>query len=194
MSGEGRPAVADIPDGAGLRLAIAATRWHESITGVLLERALAAAVKAGIDEPTVVRVPGAIELPVVCQALARTHDAVVALGVVIRGGTPHFEYVCDAVTAGLTRVSLDESTPIGNGVLTCDTEEQALQRCGLPDSSEDKGFEACLAAVLTALVLRGLACRCPTAAPAVATATASTRPTWWTCGRARPGGSRSCWR
>ncbi len=157
MSGEGRPAVADIPDGAGLRLAIAATRWHESITGVLLERALAAAVKAGIDEPTVVRVPGAIEPPVVCQALARTHDAVVALGVVIRGGTPHFEYVCDAVTAGLTRVSLDESTPIGNGVLTCDTEEQALQRCGLPDSSEDKGFEACLAAVLTALVLRGLA-------------------------------------
>lgn len=158
MSGEGRPDSdpADIPNGSGLRLAIAATRWHESITGVLLERALAAAEKAGIAAPTVVRVPGAVELPVVCQALARGHDAVVALGVVIRGGTPHFEYVCDAVTAGLTRVSLDESTPIGNGVLTCDTEEQALDRCGLPDSHEDKGFEACLAAVLTALVLRGL--------------------------------------
>jgi len=159
VSGDGRPAdaLSDIPDGAGLRLGIAAARWHESITGMLLERALVAAAKAGIVEPTVVRVPGTVELPVVCQALARTHDAVVALGVVIRGGTPHFEYVCDAVTAGLTRVSLDESTPIGNGVLTCDTQDQAIDRCGGPESSEDKGFEACLAAVLTALVLRGLA-------------------------------------
>jgi 6,7-dimethyl-8-ribityllumazine synthase len=155
VSGEGRPAV-EVPDAGGLRLAIAATRWHERITGVLLERALAAAAKAGVAEPTVVRVPGAIELPVVCQALARTHDAVVALGVVIRGGTPHFEYVCDAVTAGLTRVALDESTPVGNGVLTCDTEQQALGRCGLPDSAEDKGFEACLAALQTALALRSL--------------------------------------
>jgi 6,7-dimethyl-8-ribityllumazine synthase len=104
----------------------------------------------------VVRVPGAVELPVVCQELARQHDAVLALGVVIRGGTPHFEYVCDAVTAGLTRVALDERTPIGNGVLTCDTEEQALDRCGLPSSAEDKGFQACVAALQTALVLRGL--------------------------------------
>ncbi|HEY3261051.1 MAG TPA: 6,7-dimethyl-8-ribityllumazine synthase [Pseudonocardiaceae bacterium] len=155
MSGQGRPAV-EVPDATGLRLAIAATRWHERITGALLERALAAAAKAGVAEPTVVRVPGAVELPVVCQALARTHHAVVALGVVIRGGTPHFEYVCDAVTAGLTRVALDESTPVGNGVLTCDTEEQALARCGLPESTEDKGFEACLAALHTALVLRDL--------------------------------------
>ena len=103
-----------------------------------------------------VRVPGAVELPVVCQALAKQHDAVVALGVVIRGGTPHFEYVCDAVTAGLTRVSLDESTPVGNGVLTVNTEEQALDRCGLPGSIEDKGFEACVAALDTAMVVRGL--------------------------------------
>jgi 6,7-dimethyl-8-ribityllumazine synthase len=105
----------------------------------------------------VVRVPGAIELPVVCQALARGHDAVVALGVVIRGGTPHFEYVCDAVTAGLTRVALDESTPVANGVLTCENEEQALDRCGLAQSSEDKGFDACVAALETAIVLRDLA-------------------------------------
>jgi 6,7-dimethyl-8-ribityllumazine synthase len=122
----------------------------------LLERASAAAAEAGIAEPTVVRVPGAVELPVVCQELARQHDAVLALGVVIRGGTPHFEYVCDAVTAGLTRVALDERTVIGNGVLTCDTEEQALDRCGLPSSAEDKGFQACVAALQTALVLRGL--------------------------------------
>jgi 6,7-dimethyl-8-ribityllumazine synthase len=155
MSGTGRPDIA-VPEGAGLRLAIAATRWHETVTSALLGRAMDAATKSGVADPTVVRVPGAVELPVVCQELARGHDAVVALGVVIRGGTPHFEYVCDAVTAGLTRVSLDERTPIGNGVLTCDTEEQALDRCGLANSAEDKGFEACLAALATALVLRGL--------------------------------------
>ncbi len=156
MSGTGQPALA-VPDGCGgLRLGIAATRWHERITTALLDRASAAAAEAGIAEPTVVRVPGAVELPVVCQELARHHDAVVALGVVIRGGTPHFEYVCDSLTAGLTRVALDAGTAVGNGVLTCDTEEQALDRCGLPCSSEDKGFQACIAALETALVLRGL--------------------------------------
>ena len=82
--------------------------------------------------------------------------AVVALGVVIRGGTPHFEYVCDAVTAGLTRVALDERTPVGNGVLTCDTHAQAVDRAGGPGAAEDKGAEACLAALHTALVLRDL--------------------------------------
>jgi 6,7-dimethyl-8-ribityllumazine synthase len=155
MSGTGQPGL-EVPRCGELRLGIAATRWHERITTALLERAGVAAAEAGIAEPTVVRVPGAVELPVVCQELARQHDAVLALGVVIRGGTPHFEYVCDAVTAGLTRVALDEGVAIGNGVLTCDTEDQALDRCGLPSSAEDKGFQACIAALQTALVLRGL--------------------------------------
>ncbi|MDQ2790719.1 MAG: 6,7-dimethyl-8-ribityllumazine synthase [Pseudonocardiales bacterium] len=155
MSGTGQPAL-EVPHCGDLRLGIAATRWHPRITTALLDRASAAAAEAGIAEPTVVRVPGAVELPVVCQELARAHDAVLALGVVIRGGTPHFEYVCDAVTAGLTRVALDEGIAIGNGVLTCDTEEQALDRCGLPSSAEDKGFSACVAALQTALVLREL--------------------------------------
>jgi 6,7-dimethyl-8-ribityllumazine synthase len=155
VSGEGRPDT-PAPECEGIRLAIAATRWHTLITDNLVERALVAAKQAHVEEPTVVRVAGAIELPVVCQALAKQHDAVVALGVVIRGGTPHFEYVCDAVTAGLTRVSLDESTPVGNGVLTVNTEDQALARAGFPDSVEDKGFEACVAALEAALVLRGL--------------------------------------
>ncbi|WP_460396252.1 6,7-dimethyl-8-ribityllumazine synthase [Actinophytocola sediminis] len=155
MSGVGRPEVS-VPECPDVRLAIAATRWHPRITDALLERALAAAKRAGIDEPTVVRVSGAVELPVVCQELAKHHDAVVALGVVIRGGTPHFEYVCDAVTAGLTRVSLDEATPVGNGVLTVNTEDQALDRSGLPESTEDKGFEACVAALDTAVIVRGL--------------------------------------
>ncbi|MDF3049931.1 MAG: 6,7-dimethyl-8-ribityllumazine synthase [Pseudonocardia sp.] len=164
MSGEGRPAPT-VPDAAGLRLGIAATMWHADIVDVLLDRALAVAGKAGIERPTVVRVPGTVELPVVCQELARHHDAVVALGVVVRGGTPHFEYVCDAVTAGLTRVALDESTPVGNGVLTCDTTGQAVERSGAPGSTEDKGAEACVAALATALALRALRAHRPAGGP-----------------------------
>ncbi len=155
MSGQGRPAGRPV-DAAGLRLAIVATRWHEEITGALLDRALAAAAACGVDGPTVVRVPGAIELPVVAAELAARHDAVACLGAVIRGGTPHFDYVCDAVTYGLTRVSLDTGTPVGNGVLTCDNEQQARERSGAEGSKEDKGWEATVAALETALVLRGL--------------------------------------
>src|SRR6516162_11932070 len=125
-------------DASGLRLGIVASTWHGEICDALLAGARKVVAESGIENPTVVRVLGAIEIPVVAQELARNHDAVVALGVVIRGETPHFEYVCDAVTAGLTRVSLDEGTPVTNGVLTVDTEAQALARAGLPDSTEDK--------------------------------------------------------
>ena len=155
MSGQGAPETRPV-DAGGLRLGIVATTWHAEITGALLDRAVAAAAASGIAEPTVVRVPGAVELPVVAQALAEEHDAVVALGVVIRGGTPHFEYVCDAVTAGLTRVALDAGKPVGNGVLTTDDEQQARDRAGLPGSAEDKGWEATIAALATALTLRDL--------------------------------------
>jgi 6,7-dimethyl-8-ribityllumazine synthase len=158
MSGEGRPEFElDLSDCKALKLGIVATRWNANITEKLLERALAAAKAAELEEePTVVHVAGAVELPVVAQALARHHDAVVALGVVIRGETPHFDYVCDSVTAGLTRVALDESTPVGYGVLTVNDEQQALDRSGLPGSKEDKGYEATVAALDTAHVLRGL--------------------------------------
>jgi 6,7-dimethyl-8-ribityllumazine synthase len=155
VSGKGAPTLEAV-DATGLTLGIVATTWHAEITGSLLDRAVTAAVASGITSPTVVRVPGAVELPVVAQALTERHDAVVALGVVIRGGTPHFEYVCDAVTAGLTRVALDAGKPVGNGVLTCDTEEQARDRAGLPGSAEDKGWEAAIAALATALILRQL--------------------------------------
>jgi 6,7-dimethyl-8-ribityllumazine synthase len=155
VSGAGAPEAQPV-DASGLSLGIVATTWHAEITDALLERAVAAARACGIDEPTVVRAPGAVELPVVAQALAERHEAVVALGVVIRGGTPHFEYVCDAVTAGLTRVALDAGRPVGYGVLTCDTEQQARDRAGLPGSAEDKGWEAAIAALATALTLRGL--------------------------------------
>jgi len=155
VSGEGRPA-ARVVDGAGLRLAIAATRWHAEVTDSLVQRAVAAAVACGVGQPLVIRVPGAVELPVVAAELARQHDAVACLGAVIRGGTPHFEYVCDAVTYGLARVALDAGTPVGNGVLTCDSLKQAIDRSGGEGSSEDKGWEAVVAALETALVLRGL--------------------------------------
>jgi len=155
MSGAGRPGAGAV-DAAGLTLAIAATRWHADITGPLVERAVAAAKECGIDDPLVVRVPGAVELPVVAAELARHHDAVACLGAVIRGGTPHFEYVCDAVTYGITRVALDAGKPVGNGVLTCDTLAQARDRCGAEGSHEDKGWEAVVAALDTALVLRSL--------------------------------------
>jgi 6,7-dimethyl-8-ribityllumazine synthase len=155
MSGTGRPAGRTV-DAAGCSLAIAATRWHAEVTDSLLRRAVAAASACGVDSPLVVRVPGAVELPVVAAELAGRHDAVACLGAVIRGGTPHFEYVCDAVTYGLTRVALDAGVPVGNGVLTCDSLEQAVQRCGGEDSREDKGWDAVVAALETALVLRDL--------------------------------------
>ena len=156
MSGHGSPTT-EFPHQPGTRLAIVAASWHEQVMDGLLAGALRASSEAGIAEPTVVRAPGSFELPVIADALARTHDAVVALGVVIRGGTPHFDYVCAAATDGLGRVALDHGTPIGFGLLTCDDEQQALDRAGLPGSSEDKGHEAAAAALTTASVLAGLA-------------------------------------
>jgi 6,7-dimethyl-8-ribityllumazine synthase len=155
VSGEGAPVTA--VDATGLRLAIVATRWHEEITSALLDSAVRTARECSIGAPTVVRTTGVVEMPVVAQALAATHDAVVCLGLVLRGGTPHFEYVCDAVTAGCLRVALDTSTPVGFGVLTCDTEQQARDRSGVAGAPEDKGREATVAALETALLLRELA-------------------------------------
>lgn len=156
MSGHGAPAI-DIStlgqDGQALRLAVIAASWHTEIMDGLLNGALRAAADAGL-EPVVVRVPGSFELPVAAARIAPHVDAVVALGVVIRGGTPHFDYVCQAATSGLTDVSVRTGTPVGFGVLTCDTEEQGLDRAGLPGSSEDKGYEA-VAAALTAAVALG---------------------------------------
>ncbi|WP_029117020.1 6,7-dimethyl-8-ribityllumazine synthase [Mycobacterium sp. URHB0044] len=154
----GGAGVPDLPhvEASDVRLAIVASTWHEEICNALLDGALRVAKDSGIAAPTIVRVLGAIEIPVVAQALAERHDAVVALGVVIRGQTPHFDYVCDAVTQGLTRVSLDSSTPVANGVLTTNDEKQALDRAGLPGSAEDKGAQAAAAALSTALTLRDL--------------------------------------
>ncbi|MGP9726360.1 6,7-dimethyl-8-ribityllumazine synthase [Glutamicibacter sp. 287] len=139
---------------SGLKVAIVAASWHEVIMNGLIDGAQRAARDAGIENPRLVRVPGTFELPVAASALAKSYDAIIALGVVIRGGTPHFDYVCLAATNGLTDVSVNTGVPVGFGVLTCDDEQQALDRAGLEDSSEDKGYEAFSAAVMTVAALR----------------------------------------
>ena len=130
VSGEGA-AAAEPFDASDLRVAVVAASWHTAVMDGLLAGARGPWPTTR-SRPTVVRVPGAFELPVVAaRARRRGYDAVVALGVVIRGGTPHFDYVCSAATDGLTRVALDHGVPVGFGVLTCDTEQQALDRAGL---------------------------------------------------------------
>jgi 6,7-dimethyl-8-ribityllumazine synthase len=153
VSGAGAPAVH--ADGRDLRVAVVAARWHEEVMQGLLDGALRGLADCSVADPVVLRVPGTFELPVAAARLAAAGvDAVVALGVVIRGGTPHFDYVCQAATVGLTQVSVATGVPVGFGVLTCDDEEQAYARSGLPGSSEDKGYEAATAAVATAVALR----------------------------------------
>jgi 6,7-dimethyl-8-ribityllumazine synthase len=155
MSGAGAPKAT--VDGTGLRVVVVAASWHEQVMDGLLAGARKALEESGA-EWTEVRVPGSFELPVAAaRAAGGGADAVVALGVVIRGGTPHFEYVCSAATTGLTDVSVRTGVPVGFGVLTCDDEAQALDRAGLEGSREDKGAEAAEAAVATAVTLRDLA-------------------------------------
>ena len=154
MSGAGAPTIHI--DGTGLKVTIVAGLWNEEIAEGLLAGAHRVLAAAGADV-TEIRVPGSFELPVVSKAaLENGADAVVALGVIIRGGTPHFEYVSAAATDGLTRVALDTGKPVGFGVLTLDDEQQGLDRAGLPGSKEDKGAEAADAALRTALLLRRL--------------------------------------
>jgi 6,7-dimethyl-8-ribityllumazine synthase len=154
MSGEGAPHDRPI-DCHDLRVAVVASRWHEQVMDGLLGGAKRALKDYEVEQPTIVRVPGSFELPVMAGALAdQGYEAVVALGVVIRGGTPHFEYVCSAATDGLSRIAVTTGAAVGFGLLTCDTEEQALDRAGLEGSQEDKGYEATAAALVTAITLR----------------------------------------
>jgi 6,7-dimethyl-8-ribityllumazine synthase len=154
MSGAGSPSITT--DGTGLKVTIVAGSWHEEIMNGLLAGAHRVLAESGAAV-TEVRVPGSFELPVVSRAaLDAGADAVVALGVIIRGGTPHFEYVSDAATSGLTQVAVLTGKPIGFGVLTLDDEQQGLDRAGLPGSKEDKGAEAAEAAIATAVALRAI--------------------------------------
>jgi 6,7-dimethyl-8-ribityllumazine synthase len=154
MSGHGAPEMSTVDGASGLRVAIVAARWHATVMNGLLDGARRALADSQVTDVTEIRVPGAFELPVAAARLAASgFDAIVALGVVIRGGTPHFDYVCSAATNGLTEVALRSGVPIGFGVLTCDDDEQALDRAGLPGAKEDKGYEATVAALSTAVAL-----------------------------------------
>jgi 6,7-dimethyl-8-ribityllumazine synthase len=155
MSGQGAPSIS--VDAQGAVVDVVASQWHTTIMDGLVAGALAAVERSGATA-RVWRVPGAFELPVVAERLARSgSEAIVCLGVVVRGGTPHFEYVCDAVTRGLTDVARSHAVAVGFGILTTDTEQQALDRAGLPGSSEDKGAEAVEAALATSALLRAIA-------------------------------------
>lgn len=156
MSGKGAPIAATEIDGTGLRVVVVAASWHDTIMDGLVAGAARVLDASGAGW-SLVRVPGSFELAVAAQAaFAGGADAVVALGVIIRGGTPHFEYVSSAATDGLNRVSLDAGRPVGFGLLTLDNEQQGLNRAGLPDSEEDKGAEAADAALRTAAVVKAL--------------------------------------
>jgi len=153
MSGHGAPTLS--VDGRGLRVVVVAASWHTQVMDGLLDGTRRALADAGVTDVAEIRVPGSFELPVAAsRAVAAGADAVVALGVVIRGGTPHFDYVCSAATTGLTDLSVQTGVPIGFGVLTCDNEQQAIDRAGLPGSNEDKGYEAAQAAVATVVAVR----------------------------------------
>jgi 6,7-dimethyl-8-ribityllumazine synthase len=154
MSGEGAPEEKPV-DCHDLRVAVVAARWHQRVMDGLLDGARRALADFQVERPAFVRVPGSFELPVMTRALAEQgYEAVVALGVVVRGGTPHFEYVCSAATDGLSEIAVTTGAAVGFGLLTCDTEEQALDRAGLEGSHEDKGYEVTAAALVTAMTLR----------------------------------------
>ncbi|MDT4992610.1 MAG: 6,7-dimethyl-8-ribityllumazine synthase [Actinoplanes sp.] len=155
MAGFGDPHMRTV-EAAGLTLGIVGSRWHSDLVDHMIERAQAAATACGVIDVIVARVAGSVELPVVAQALAQRCDAVVALGVVIRGETAHFDYVCEAVTIGLTRVALDEQTPVAHGVLTVESLGQARDRAGLEDSIEDKGWQSTVAVLDAVIAIRDL--------------------------------------
>lgn len=154
MSGHGAPPNEPVAGASGLKVAVVASRWHDEMMNGLLDGARRALKDSQVSDVTEVRVPGVFELTVAASRLAAAgFDAIVTLGVVIRGGTPHFDYVCAGATNGLTAVAERTGIPVGFGVLTCDTEAQALDRAGLAGSSEDKGYEATAAALATAVTL-----------------------------------------
>jgi 6,7-dimethyl-8-ribityllumazine synthase len=155
MSGEGAPTIT--VDGSRLRVGLVHSAWHEQVMNGLVDGARRGLADAGVKDVVEIAVPGSFELPVAAARLAASGvDAVIALGVVIRGGTPHFDFVCQGATLGLTDVSVRTGVPVGFGLLTCDTAEQALDRAGLPGSHEDKGHEAATAAIAAALALQAL--------------------------------------
>lgn len=138
----------EVKDLAGKRIGIVSSQWHLEICEALVAGAKRAVIAAGINEVTVRTVAGSFEIPLAAQEMLDDgYDAVVTVGLVLRGETPHFDYVCQGVTSGVMDVMLSRGKPIGFGVLMCDNLEQAHARSGLPGSKEDKGYDAAIAAL-----------------------------------------------
>jgi 6,7-dimethyl-8-ribityllumazine synthase len=149
VSGSGAPELRS--SAAGKKIYVIATSWHTQIMDGLVQGALRELEASGATKVIQQTVPGAFELPLAAKwAAEKGADVVIALGVVIRGETPHFDFVCNAATEGLTRVQLDRAIPIGFGLLTVNNESEALARAGLEGSKEDKGKEAVQAALAMA--------------------------------------------
>ncbi|MDO5711815.1 MAG: 6,7-dimethyl-8-ribityllumazine synthase [Micrococcales bacterium] len=155
MAGSGSPDFG--VDGSGLRVAIVAAQWHEAFMGGLVAGAKLGLADAQVTDSVLVEVPGSFEVPLVVARLASRYDAVVALGVIIKGGTPHFQFIADTVSHQLARIAVDSGKPVGFGILTCENEAQARDRSGLSGARESKGYEAAMSAVATAVTIRDLA-------------------------------------
>lgn len=142
----------------GLRFAIVASRWNDLIVSRLIGGAQDALLRFGARESdlTLVRVPGSFEVPLAAKTLASSarYDAIICVGAVIRGETPHFDYIAAEVTKGMAAVSLETGVPIAYGIITADTVEQAINRAGV--KAGNKGFEAAMAAVEMANLLKAL--------------------------------------
>jgi 6,7-dimethyl-8-ribityllumazine synthase len=145
--------------GRGLRVAVVASRFNHLVSARLLEGCVTRLEQLGCPEVDVIWVPGAFEIPLACRTAAETgrYDAIVALGAVIRGDTPHFDYVCRGVTDGLRQVNLETRVPVVFGVLTTDTAEQALDRAAVSgEAGSNKGGEAAEVAIEIVQVLRSV--------------------------------------
>ena len=152
MSGSGAPSLE--VSAVGKKVVIVATLWHPEIMTGLITGAQKELELTGAQDVQLARIPGAFELPLAAKwAFDQGADIVIALGVVVQGGTPHFEYICTSATEGLTRVQLDSNKPIGFCLLTVNNEQEALDRAGLVGSKEDKGKEAVQAALTMSALL-----------------------------------------
>jgi 6,7-dimethyl-8-ribityllumazine synthase len=154
MSGNA-PEIA-LPQLPQARVAIISSSWHLDICNDLVAGAKRALAQAAITDVFVHYVPGSFEIPLASQMFfEKGYDAVVAVGLVLKGETPHFDYVCQGVTQGVIDVSLKFNSPIGFGVLMCNTLDQAIARCGRPESIEDKGYDSAVAAISLLNLKRG---------------------------------------
>jgi 6,7-dimethyl-8-ribityllumazine synthase len=152
VSGSGAPSLE--VSAVGKKVVIVATLWHPEIMAGLIAGAQKELELSAAVDVQLARVPGAFELPLAAKwAFDQGADIVIALGVVVQGGTPHFDYICTSATEGLTRVQLDANKPIGFGLLTVNNEQEAFDRAGLVGSKEDKGKEAVQAALTMSALL-----------------------------------------